>query len=112
MRVHVVGNVCIDTTFRSTACPAGRNSMPTAMPTAWRQGASRRRCCTGASIDFLAVTGKDLAAATIRERLSQEFDTSPMPAIDMPTDRSTIMVDDNGENITSAVSPVPKPSSR
>lgn len=103
MRVHVVGNVCIDTTFRLSrfARPGETLNADNHADGIGGKGANQAVAAarTGASVDFLAVTGKDLAAATIRERLSQEFDTSPMPAIDMPTDRSTIMVDDNGENI-------------
>ncbi|WFS04589.1 ribokinase [Rhizobium tumorigenes] len=103
MRVHVVGNVCIDTTFR-----LGRFARPGETLNAdghsdgiGGKGANQAVAAarTGAPVDFLAATGMDAAARTIREMLSDEFDTALMPALQLPTDRSTIMVDASGENI-------------
>lgn len=103
MRVHVVGNVCIDTTFRlgRFARPGETLNADSHSDGIGGKGANQAVAAarTGALVDFLAATGQDLAAATIREQLSQEFDTSLMAAMDRPTDRSTIMVDAVGENI-------------
>jgi ribokinase len=103
MRVHVVGNVCIDTTFRLDRFPRPGETLNADSHADGIGGKGANQAVaaarTGAPVDFLAATGRDLAAATIREQLSQEFDTGLMPAIDLPTDRSTIMVDADGENI-------------
>jgi ribokinase len=103
MRVHVIGNVCIDTTFRlgRFARPGETLNAESHADGIGGKGANQAVAAarTGASVDFLAATGRDSAAATIREHLSQEFDTRLMPAMDLPTDRSTIMVDGSGENI-------------
>jgi ribokinase len=103
MRVHVVGNVCIDTTFRLDrfARPGETLNASSHADGIGGKGANQAVAAgrTGAAVDFLAATGQDIAATTIREQLSHEFDTSLMPAMDLPTDRSTIMVDTGGENI-------------
>jgi ribokinase len=103
MRVHVVGNVCIDTTFRLDrfARPGETLNADSHSDGIGGKGANQAVAAvrTGAAVDFLAATGQDIAAATIRKQLSEEFDTSLLAAMDLPTDRSTIMVDGGGENI-------------
>ena len=103
MRVHVVGNVCIDTTFRLGRFPRPGETLnaESHIDGIGGKGANQAVAAarTGAPVDFLGATGQDLAAATIREQLSPEFDTGLMPAMDLPTDRSTIMVDAKGENM-------------
>jgi ribokinase len=103
MRVHVIGNVCIDTTFRLGRFPRPGETLNAESHADGIGGKGANQAVaaarTGAPVDFLAATGRDIAAATIREQLSKEFDIGLMPAMDLPTDRSTIMVDENGENI-------------
>ncbi len=103
MRVHVVGNVCIDTTFRLDrfARPGETLNADSHVDGVGGKGANQAVAAarTGSPVDFLAATGTDAAARTIRERLSNEFETAVMTALDLPTDRSTIMVDAGGENI-------------
>jgi len=103
MRVHVVGNVCIDTTFRlgRFARPGETLNADSHADGVGGKGANQAVAAarTGAKVDFLAATGKDLAATIIRDHLQTEFDEDLMPAIDLPTDRSTIMVDMAAENV-------------
>jgi ribokinase len=103
MSVHVVGNVCIDTTFRLGRFPRPGETLNAESHADGIGGKGANQAVaaarTGATVEFLAATGKDMAAAMIREQLSPEFDTGQMPAMDLPTDRSTIIVDARGENI-------------
>lgn len=103
MRVHVVGNVCIDTTFRLGRFPRPGETLNANSHADGIGGKGANQAVaaarTGAPVDFLAPTGQDIAAATIRAQLSDEFDTGLMPTMNQPTDRSTIMVDAASENI-------------
>jgi len=103
MRVHVVGNVCIDTTFRLDRFPqAGetRNAMSHADGLGGK-GANQAVAAarTGATVTLWAAVGRDAEAARIRTGLSGEIGTLRLTDLDLPTDRSTIAVDAAGENL-------------
>jgi len=103
MRVHVVGNVCIDTTFRLDRFPqAGetRNALAHADGLGGK-GANQAIAAarTGVSVTLWAAIGRDANGAWIRQMLAGEIDSACLTDLDLPTDRSTVAVDEGGENI-------------
>ncbi len=103
MRVHVVGNVCIDTTFRLDRLPeAGetRNAMSHADGLGGK-GANQAVAAsrTGVPVALWTAIGRDANGDWIRNALAGEIDTVRLTVFDLPTDRSTVAVDATGENI-------------
>jgi ribokinase len=103
MRVHVAGNVCIDTTFRLDRFPkAGetRNAMSHADGLGGK-GANQAVAAarTGVPVTLWAAIGRDANGAWIRETLGGEIDGICLAEFDLPSDRSTVAVDADGENI-------------
>lgn len=103
MRVHVTGNVCIDTTFRLDRLPeAGetRNAV-SHVDGLGGKGANQAVAAarTGAPVTLWAAIGRDENGAWIRQALAGEIDSSRLTEFDLPTDRSTVAVDAIGENI-------------
>lgn len=102
MRVHVVGNACIDTTFRLDRLPeAGetRNAVSHADGLGGK-GANQAVAATrtGTPVTLWTAVGRDANGAWIRDALAGEIDTC-LTEFDLPTDRSTVAVDAAGENI-------------
>lgn len=109
MRVHVVGNVCIDTTFRLDRLPeAGETRNATSHADGLGgKGANQAVAAarTGVTVTLWAAIGRDTHGAWIRETLAGEIGDACLTAFDLPTDRSTVAVDAKGENtIISGVS--------
>jgi ribokinase len=103
MRVHVVGNVCIDTTFRLDRFPeAGetRNALGHADGLGGK-GANQAIAAarTGVPVTLWAAIGRDANGAWIRQMLAGEIGSACLTDLDLPTDRSTVAVDAGGENI-------------
>ena len=103
MRVHVVGNVCIDTTFRLDRFPeAGetRNALGHADGLGGK-GANQAIAAarTGVPVTLWAAIGRDANGAWIRQILAGEIHSACLTDLDLPTDRSTVAVDAGGENI-------------
>lgn len=103
MRVHVAGNVCIDTTFRLDRFPkAGetRNAMSHADGLGGK-GANQAVAAarTRAPVTLWAAIGRDANGLLIRETLAGEIDSACLTEFDLPSDRSTVAVDTGGENI-------------
>jgi ribokinase len=103
MRVHVVGNVCIDTTFRLDRFPeAGetRNALGHADGLGGK-GANQAIAAarTRVPATLWAAIGRDANGAWIRQMLAGEIDSACLTDLDLPTDRSTVAVDAGGENI-------------
>ena len=102
MRLHVVGNACIDTTFRLTGFPTpGETVNATAMSEGLggkglNQAVAAAR--TGAAVTLWTALGRDAAANAVRITLGQEPLELRAAAFDLPTDRSTVAVDVTGEN--------------
>ncbi|ODN70476.1 PfkB family carbohydrate kinase [Methylobrevis pamukkalensis] len=103
MTVHVVGNACIDTTFRVAHFPAPGETLDALSSDeglggkGLNQAVAARR--TGAHVRFHAAVGRDAAAMRIREGLRAEtMDDGDLVEVDQPTDRSVVMVDRDGEN--------------
>jgi ribokinase len=103
MRVHVVGNVCVDTTFRLDRFPRPGETLNAFEYAEGLGGKGANQAVaaarTGADVRFHAAIGNDAAAASISERLGRELDVSHLTTLPLPSDRSTIMVDTQGENV-------------
>jgi ribokinase len=109
MRVHVAGNVCIDTTFRLDRFPVAGETLNASAYSDGLGGKGANQALaavrTGANVALWAAIGNDVDSARIRAMLHNEVDTSQLTRLDLPSDRSTIVVDAAGENfIVSGVS--------
>jgi ribokinase len=103
MRVHVVGNVCVDTTFRLERFPEPGETLNASDHADGLGGKGANQAVaaarTGAEVRFRAAIGDDAAGAWIREGLSRDLETRHLTVLPVPSDRSTIMVDARGENL-------------
>ena len=103
MRVHVVGNVCVDTTFRLDRFPQPGETLNASEHADGLGGKGANQAVaaarTGADVRFHAAIGNDAAGAWIREQLSRDLDASHLTMLPLPSDRSTVMVDARGENL-------------
>ena len=103
MSVYVVGNVCIDTTFRVDRFPLPGETLNAESHTVGVGGKGANQAVaaarTGADVIFFAAVGADPAAAFIKERLNGEFDLGHLSEKPLPSDRSTILVIQDGENL-------------
>lgn len=109
MSVHVVGNVCIDTSFRLPRFPQPGETLNAdgAVDGLGGKGANQAVAAarTGADVMLWAAIGRDETAQHIRAALAAEgLDTSGLARLPGGSDRSMILVDASGENmIVSAV---------
>ncbi|GAK72959.1 putative ribokinase [Agrobacterium rubi TR3 = NBRC 13261] len=103
MRVHVVGNVCIDTTFRLDRLPEAGETRNAASHTDGLGGKGANQAVaaahTGAPVTLWAAIGRDANGGWVRDVLAGEVDNACLTEFDLPTDRSTVAVDATGENI-------------
>ncbi|HEY0121004.1 MAG TPA: ribokinase [Rhizobium sp.] len=103
MPVHVVGNVCIDTTFWVDRFPRPGETLNARSHSDGVGGKGANQAVavarTGADIRFFAALGTDTGAAFIKERLKGEFDLGGLSEKPLPSDRSTIVVSQDGENL-------------
>lgn len=103
MRVHVVGNVCVDTTFRLDRFPRLGETLNASEHADGLGGKGANQAVaaarTGADVRFHAAIGNDAAGAWIREQLRHDLDASHLTMLALPSDRSTILVDVRGENL-------------
>ncbi|CCV15189.1 ribokinase [Mesorhizobium sp. STM 4661] len=103
MRVHVIGNVCVDTTFRLDRFPAAGETLNASEHSDGLGGKGANQAVaaarTGADVRFRAAIGNDAAGAWIREQLSRDLDVRHLATLPLPSDRSTIIVDARGENL-------------
>lgn len=109
MRVHVVGNVCVDTTFRLDRFPVAGETLNASAYSDGLGGKGANQALaavrTGANVALWAAIGNDVDGARIRAMLHNEVDASHLTRLDLPSDRSTIVIDAAGENfIVSGVS--------
>ncbi|PBB28574.1 ribokinase [Mesorhizobium sp. WSM4307] len=103
MRVHVVGNVCVDTTFQLGRFPRPGETLNASSHVDGLGGKGANQAVaaarTGADVRFHAAIGDDAAGLWIREQLSRDLDASHLTMLALPSDRSTIIVDERGENL-------------
>ncbi|MEI9412747.1 ribokinase [Mesorhizobium salmacidum] len=102
MQVHVVGNACVDTTFRLCRFPAPGETLNAIAYADGLGGKGANQAVaaarTGASVTLWTALGKDSAGAWIRSRLDRELPDIQANEFDLPSDRSTIVIDAGGEN--------------
>lgn len=104
MAVYVVGNACIDWSFRVPRLPqagetlnASRLSFDLGGKGALQAIAASR---TGAAVRFSAAVGDDPDGAQVRALLCQAgLPDAELALVDAATDRSVIFVDETGENL-------------
>lgn len=103
MTVHVVGNVCVDTSFRLERLPQPGETLNAvdADDGVGGKGANQAAATarTGASVVLWAPVGKDAASERLERLLSAEPLKLRLSRLDLPSDRSVIFVDRSGENV-------------
>ncbi|MER8423505.1 ribokinase [Mesorhizobium sp. M0923] len=102
MRVHVVGNACVDTMFRVGRFPAVGETLNAVSYADGLGGKGANQAVaaarTGAEVTFWTALGKDREGAWIRSWLDSELSDLEVSEFELPSDRSTIVVDGGGEN--------------
>lgn len=108
-RVHVVGNACLDLTFRVARFPAAGETLNAEGMAEGLGGKGANQAAaaarTGATVAFRAAVGTDGEARRIAELLAAHgLRDVRLAALPGPSDRSVIFLDAQGENrIVSAV---------
>ncbi|RWN02143.1 MAG: ribokinase [Mesorhizobium sp.] len=102
MHVHVVGNACVDTMFRVGRFPAAGETLNASSYADGLGGKGANQAVaaarTGAAVTFWTALGKDRAGAWIRSRLDRELSELEAIEFELPSDRSTIVIEAGGEN--------------
>ncbi|TIX02812.1 MAG: ribokinase, partial [Mesorhizobium sp.] len=102
MHVHVVGNACVDTMFRVGRFPAAGETLNASSYADGLGGKGANQAVaaarTGAAVTFWTALGKDRAGAWIRASLDRELSDLEVSEFDLPSDRSTIVIEAGGEN--------------
>ncbi|MEA3536671.1 PfkB family carbohydrate kinase [Rhizobium sp. CC-YZS058] len=103
MTIHVVGNVCIDNSFHLERLPQPGETVnaETASEGLGGKGANQAVAAarTGAAVTLWAAVGRDAAADRMQDLLSAELDDLRLSRLDLPSDRSVVLVDGLGENV-------------
>lgn len=103
MTIHVVGNVCVDTSFRLERLPQpGETLNATALADgAGGKGANQAVAVarTGAAVMLWAPVGRDAASERVEALLAAEIPDLRLSRLDLPCDRSVILIDRDGENV-------------
>lgn len=108
MRLHVVGNVCLDTSFRLPRLPRPGETLSALATIEGLGGKGANQAVaaarSGADTCLWAALGNDELADRLIRMLQADLDTDRLIRLRYPTDRSTILLDEAGENaIVSAV---------
>ncbi|MBX5041244.1 ribokinase [Rhizobium lentis] len=103
MTIHVVGNVCVDSSFRLERLPQSGETLnaTTAGEGLGGKGANQAVAAarTGASVTLWAPLGRDAAGDGMESLLSSEISDLRLSRLDLPSDRSVILIDRHGENV-------------
>lgn len=103
MTIHVVGNVCVDTSFRLERLPRPGETLnaTAAGEGAGGKGANQAIAAarTGAAVALWAPVGRDAASERIEALLAAEIPDLRLSRLDRPCDRSVILIDREGENV-------------
>lgn len=102
MRLHVVGNVCLDTSFRLPRLPRPGETLNalTAIEGLGGKGANQAVAAarSGADVCLWSALGSDELADRLIRMLQSDLDTDRLIRLPYPTDRSMILIDEAGEN--------------
>ncbi|OLP53001.1 ribokinase [Rhizobium rhizosphaerae] len=103
MAIHVVGNVCVDMSFRLKRLPRAGETLnaQSAGEGLGGKGANQAVAAarTGAAVTLWAPVGNDPVGLWMGERLAAEITTLRLSRLDLPSDRSVVLVDGRGENL-------------
>ncbi|RFB88709.1 ribokinase [Rhizobium leguminosarum bv. trifolii] len=103
MTIHVVGNVCVDTSFRLERLPMPGETLNAAAAGEGVGGKGANQAVaaarTGASVTLWAPVGRDAAGDGMESVLSAEISELRLSRLDLPSDRSVILIDRHGENV-------------
>lgn len=103
MTIHVVGNVCVDTSFRLERLPRPGETLnaATAVEGLGGKGANQAAAAarTGATVTLWAPVGQDAAGDRMASLLSADIPDLRLSRLDLPCDRSVILIDRHGENV-------------
>lgn len=103
MTIHVVGNVCVDTSFRLERLPQPGETLnaTAAGEGAGGKGANQGVAAarTGAAVMLWAPVGNDTASERVEGLLAAEIPAMRLTHLDLPCDRSVILIDRGGENV-------------
>ncbi|MBB3572017.1 ribokinase [Rhizobium sp. BK491] len=108
MRLHVVGNVCVDTSFRLPRLPRPGETLnaTSIVEGIGGKGANQAVAAarSGAVVCFWSALGDGDMAGGVTEMLKSDLEVDRLMRLPLPTDRSTILLEEGGENtIVSAV---------
>ncbi|WP_026783599.1 PfkB family carbohydrate kinase [Pleomorphomonas koreensis] len=103
MALHVVGNACVDTTFYLDRLPRPGETVNAVSTRRGVGGKGANQAVaaarTGAEVILRAALGADAEADVVRATLFGELPLDGLVTLDTSTDRSSILVDGDGENI-------------
>ncbi len=103
MTLHVVGNVCVDTTFYLDRLPRPGETVNASSTQRGVGGKGANQAVaaarTGAAVAFRAALGRDADGDFLKATLAADLPLDGLAVLDAPTDRSSILVDGHGENI-------------
>lgn len=103
MTVHVVGNVCVDTSFRLERLPLPGETLNAAAAGEGPGGKGANQAVaaarTGAAAALWAPVGRDAASDRVEGLIAAEIPDLRLLRLDLPCDRSVILVDGEGENV-------------
>lgn len=108
MRLHVVGNVCVDTSFHLPRLPRPGETLnaTSIVEGVGGKGANQAVAAarSGAAVCFWSALGDDDMAGGVIEMLKSDLEVDRLIRLPLSTDRSTILLEEGGENaIVSAV---------
>jgi ribokinase len=104
MTIHVIGNACVDTTFRVDRLPRPGETINAEGIAEDLGGKGLNQavaaCRAGADVHLWAMVGDDSAGEKIANRLAAEgIGSAWLKGSAQPTDRSVVIVDRRGENM-------------
>ncbi|SIQ60567.1 ribokinase [Rhizobium sp. RU35A] len=103
MTVHVVGNVCVDSSFHLARLPQPGETLNADGVEEGLGGKGANQAIAaaraGASVTLWAAVGHDTAADRMQALLTAELAGARLSRFDLPSDRSVILVDGAGENV-------------
>ena len=103
MTIHVVGNVCVDTSFRLDRLPQPGETLNAAAAGEGLGGKGANQAVaaarTGASVMLWAPVGKDAESDRVETLLAAEISNLRLTRLDLSCDRSVILLDRDGENV-------------
>jgi ribokinase len=109
MRLHVVGNVCVDTSFRLKRLPRAGETLNGTLTAegVGGKGANQAVAAARAGADawLWSAVGRDDVGRRLISLLDEDIRTDRILRLPLPTDRSTIIVDEAGENMIISVVP-------